>query len=213
LSVVITNLRAGPEQADHDQGVREAHLGAVHGTVAGALEHGEDVMVFWVEDYALDRGLRCVSASSGSWLMAHGSWRARPKPTQPCASFACAEFMSSTPEPPSCHSTNWGKALTCMPCSEDDMIEQSVLVYVLAVVVKRGRRGGWLPSCFSPLPRHNGMGTGNCPGTVVPQMRVTLGAQRARGGETTKAESRPGAGSRQRIDSRCVYVRSRSANY
>lgn len=63
LSAVTRNLRAGPEQAYHDQGVREAHFGAVHGTVAGALEHGEDVMVPGVEDDALDRGLcRAVSA-------------------------------------------------------------------------------------------------------------------------------------------------------
>jgi hypothetical protein len=51
---VNTNLRAGPEQAYHDQGVREAHFGAVYGTVAGALENGEDIMVPWVEDDALD---------------------------------------------------------------------------------------------------------------------------------------------------------------
>lgn len=145
LSVVITNLRAGPEQAYHDQGVREAHFGAVYGTVAGALEHGEDVMVLWVENYALDRGLRCnVSAvRAQAQAQAHGSWRATgPGQTQPCASFPCAKFMTSTAEP-RCHSTTWGEALTCMLCSEDDMIERSLLVSVLAVVVKKGE---WLAS-------------------------------------------------------------------
>lgn len=61
------NLRARPEQTYHDQRMREADLGAVHRAVPRALEHGEHVMVLWVEDDTLDRGLRCgVSASSGS---------------------------------------------------------------------------------------------------------------------------------------------------
>lgn len=50
-------VRAIPEQEDHDQGVREPDLGAVDGAVAGAFDHGEDVMVARVEDDALDRGL------------------------------------------------------------------------------------------------------------------------------------------------------------
>lgn len=51
------SLRPATEEKDHDQGVREAHLGAVDGAVARALEHREGVMIPWVEDDALNDGL------------------------------------------------------------------------------------------------------------------------------------------------------------
>lgn len=50
-------LRPGAEQEDHDQGVGKTDFAAVDGAVAGALDHGEDVMVARVEDDALDGGL------------------------------------------------------------------------------------------------------------------------------------------------------------
>ena len=49
---------AGAEQKDHDEGVGEAHLGAVHGAVARPLHDRQQVMVRRVEDDALDRGLQ-----------------------------------------------------------------------------------------------------------------------------------------------------------
>lgn len=33
--------------------MRKPHFGAVHGAIAGALDHGPDVMVLRVENYAL----------------------------------------------------------------------------------------------------------------------------------------------------------------
>jgi hypothetical protein len=56
---------SGAEEEDHDEGVWEAHLGAVHDAVADTLEEREDVMVGWVEDDFLECGLSvrgiCVS--------------------------------------------------------------------------------------------------------------------------------------------------------
>jgi len=37
--------------------MRKAHFRTVHGAVARALEHGEHIVVFGVEDYALDGSL------------------------------------------------------------------------------------------------------------------------------------------------------------
>lgn len=48
---------AGAEQEDHDEGVGEAHLGAIHGAVARPLYDRQQVMVGRVENHALDRGL------------------------------------------------------------------------------------------------------------------------------------------------------------
>lgn len=62
---------AGSEQEDHDEGVREAHLGAVDGAVARALDDGQQVAVRRVEENGLDRrpdgiqgGLLCVVAGA-----------------------------------------------------------------------------------------------------------------------------------------------------
>lgn len=46
---------AGAEQEDHDEGMREAHLGAVDGAVACALDDGQQVAVRRVEEDGLDR--------------------------------------------------------------------------------------------------------------------------------------------------------------
>lgn len=51
---------ARAEEEDHDEGVREAHLGAVHGAIARGLHDGQQVVVRRVEDYALDGGLRAL---------------------------------------------------------------------------------------------------------------------------------------------------------
>lgn len=59
----VENLRSVPKQKDHDQGVREAHLGAVDSAVARALEHRKGVMVPRVEDDALDGGLAATRLS------------------------------------------------------------------------------------------------------------------------------------------------------
>jgi hypothetical protein len=48
---------ARAEEEDHDEGVREAHLGAVDGAVARSLHDGQQVMVRRVEDHPLDGGL------------------------------------------------------------------------------------------------------------------------------------------------------------
>lgn len=48
---------ARAEEEDHDEGVREAHLGAVDGAVARSLYDGQQVMVRRVEDHPLDGGL------------------------------------------------------------------------------------------------------------------------------------------------------------
>lgn len=54
---------AGPEKEDHDQGVGEAHFGAVDGAIADGFEEDEGLFVFGVEDDALEGGLgRTVSA-------------------------------------------------------------------------------------------------------------------------------------------------------
>lgn len=44
--------------------MREPHFGAVDGAIARALEHGQEVMVFRVEDDALGGGLFVVFAGS-----------------------------------------------------------------------------------------------------------------------------------------------------
>lgn len=55
--VVREDLRSRPEQQDHDQRMWKPDLGAIHGTIAGALDDGEEVMVSWVEEDALNGGL------------------------------------------------------------------------------------------------------------------------------------------------------------
>lgn len=126
------NLRAGPEQAYHDQGVREAHLGAIHGAVARALENGEDVMVLGVEDDALDRGLRFGGWSCCQRMPCSLGFKGE---TQPVLLLVRQAHASQVPSPQGLTvpfvtppTTLRGDALTCMVCSEDDMIGQCVYV-------------------------------------------------------------------------------------
>lgn len=60
-----------------------------------------------------------------------------------------------------------------MLCSEDDMVEQSDLEHVLAVVVsyKKGVRGGGdgRPASSSPLPRHTGVALATAPAVWYPK--------------------------------------------
>ena len=50
---------AGAEEEDHDEGVREAHFGAVDGAIAERFEEDERLLVFGVEeDIFLDGGLK-----------------------------------------------------------------------------------------------------------------------------------------------------------
>lgn len=57
LSGPFMYVRSGAEEQDHDERVREAHLGAVHGAVARRLDEGEYVMVPRVECQTLQRDL------------------------------------------------------------------------------------------------------------------------------------------------------------
>ena len=57
LSGPFMYVRPGAEEQDHDERVREAHLGAVHGAVARRLDEGEDVMVSRFERQTLQRDL------------------------------------------------------------------------------------------------------------------------------------------------------------
>lgn len=54
-------VRSGAEEQDHDERVREAHLGAVHGAVARRLDEGEYVMVPRVECQTLQPDLSLLS--------------------------------------------------------------------------------------------------------------------------------------------------------
>lgn len=45
---------SGSEEQDHDEGMREAHFGAVDGSIAGTLDDSKEVLVLRVEDDALD---------------------------------------------------------------------------------------------------------------------------------------------------------------
>lgn len=57
------NLRSRAKEKDHDEGMREADLGAIDDTVANGLDEGEGPMVAGVQDDALERGLVELSAS------------------------------------------------------------------------------------------------------------------------------------------------------
>lgn len=61
---------ARAEEEDHDEGVREPHLGAVDGAVAASFYDGEEVVVLRVQDDALGEGLEGCEGRGGD-----GDWR------------------------------------------------------------------------------------------------------------------------------------------
>lgn len=54
----------GPEEEDHDEGVREAHFRAVDGAITDGFEEDERLLVLGVEDDALEGGLHGGTVSA-----------------------------------------------------------------------------------------------------------------------------------------------------
>ena len=69
--------------------VRKAHFGAVDSAIARALDDGEDVMVFGVENDALDRGL----VESRAWLVSIArAWWYMPRRPSAVVVWLCAHL-------------------------------------------------------------------------------------------------------------------------
>lgn len=80
----ISDVRARPEQEDHDQRMRKTDFGAIHGAVAGALKHGKKIMVARVEDDALDGSLS-PGGAPGALAIAFASMHACMHAPDHCA--------------------------------------------------------------------------------------------------------------------------------